>query len=66
MVRQYEMSWAACLAPARRKRRRRWLTAGLGDVHIVATSVTIYLRATPPAAGPLDVDSGLLTSGLAA
>ena len=42
MVRQYEMSWAACLAPARRKRRRRWLTAGLGDVHIVATSVTIY------------------------
>ena len=25
----------------------------------------IYLRATPPAAGPLDVDSGLLTSVLA-
>ena len=42
MVLQYAMSWAACLAPARRKRRRRWLTVGLGDVHIVATRVTIH------------------------
>ena len=27
--------------------------------------IYVYLRATPPAAGPLDVDSGLLTSVLA-
>ena len=38
MVLQCEMSWAACLAPARRNRRRRWLTVGvLGDDHIVDT-----------------------------
>ena len=43
MVLQYAMSWAACLAPATRKCRRRWLTVGLGDVHIGATRVTIYI-----------------------
>ena len=44
MVLQYEMSWAACLAPARRNRRRRWLTVGLVDAHIADTPcLNIYI-----------------------